>query len=476
MRALLVAIVVFAVVWLCAIGLWRGTGATPGGVQMALVLGVLPLALLGGVYLVRKARRREPTDAGASPGAMAPDGTPRDTVTAPAIAVRATAVCLPSADNPADALAALVQPRRPGLHPTLRDRDGLPVFAASVEHVDTLTADGMLQRHAPGVRAGEEALRALALLEQVAETVFADTAALLPRAVQTDGQVIAGMHHREAATAGERVDVQLLLPAAWPTALREASATAMRQCAADCGLPAAQLHVQAVPVADAREAWSRLRLVLDAADTPVGRDQPRRWHVLLAADSQVGAQAVRRLESAGLLLGARHQDGVLPGEGAAGVLLLPAADCDGAMALLHPLVDGETSLASLRAGARATADLLERAMRQAAIGASSIGLVLSDADQRSTPAVETAAAVSLACPDLDPVRACAALCVPNGALGIVAPVAQLALAAARVVGSSQPVLALSLPDERRRLALVVVPPVADDSTTHDDADASTTAA
>ncbi len=476
MRALLVAVVVFAVVWLCAIGIWRGTGATPGGMQMALVLGGLPLLLLGALHVARKARRKRADAAADIPATAATDADRRDAISPPSMAVRASAVWLPVADTPADALAALVQPRRPGLHPTLRDRDGLPVFAAFVAHLDTLMAEELLRRHAPGVRAGDEALRALALLEPVAEALYVETAALLPRVVEADGQVVAGMHHRETAAMRERIDVHLLLPAAWPAALREACAAAMQEHAIDCGLPAAQLQVQAMAVVDSREAWARMRPLLEPADVPDGPDRATRWHLLLAADSQVGAQAIRRLESAGLLMGARHQDGLVPGEGAAGVLLQRAAGSHGAMAFVHTQVDGETSLASLRAGARATADLLERAMREAGIEPASVGLVLSDADQRTAPAVETAAAVSLACPDLDTAHQCPALGIANGALGIVAPVALLALAAARVQDSAQPLLTLSLLDERRRLALAIVPVDDDGSSSRADADAPATVA
>lgn len=476
MRAVLVAIVVFAVVWLCAIGIWRGTGATPGGLQMALVLGGLPLVVLAGMHVARRASRSR-VDTGADAPAKAADGAGGGGVaTPPSMALGAGAVWLPVADTPTDALAALAQPPRPGLHPTLRDRDGLPVFAAFVAHLDTFPAEDLLQRHAPGLRASDEALRALALLEPVADALFIRAASLLPRPAQTEGQVIAGMHHRGAAGPCERVDVHLLLPASWPAALREACVLAMRGQAIACGLQDAQLDVHAVPVADARASWARMRQLLDAAGTPEGREPSPRWQVLLAADSRVGAQSIRRLESTGVLMGTRQQDGVVPAEGAAGVLLQPASASGDAMALVHAPVDGETSLASLRAGARATADLLERAMRDASIEPALIGLVLSDADQRAAPSVETAAAVSLACPDLDVARQCPALGVANGALGIVAPVALLALAEAQARESAQPLLVLSLLDERQRVALAIVPAEADGSSSRAGADTPATVA
>src|SRR5690606_25966478 len=61
-RVVLVVAAVFVAVWLCVILYWRASGATPGGTQMLLLLGVLPVALLGGIWLVRRARasRAEP--------------------------------------------------------------------------------------------------------------------------------------------------------------------------------------------------------------------------------------------------------------------------------------------------------------------------------------------------------------------------------------------------------------------------------
>lgn len=464
MRTLLLAMAVCVAVWLCAIAAWRISGVVPGGLQMVLVLAVLPLVLVGGGLRVRNARRSATAAANddvADAGALQEGPAARPLTTMPALAVPAAAVWFASADTPADALAALVQPKRPGLHPALRDRDGLPVFAAHVEQLDLYRSEDLVARHAPDGRADDETLRALALLEQVAESLFVDTTARLPAVPDAEGRVVAGMHHRQAAVPAVQVVVQALLPAAWPAALRDAALAALRERASDCGIPDAQLQVAVSAVADAGAVWAHLRRLLDAAaEMPL--DGAERWHLVLVADSRIGTRAVQRLESSGQLMTARRRDGLVPAEGAAGVLLVPAgADASaGTGALLHPTVGGETSLASLRAASRVTADLLERAMRQAGLDATAIGLVLSDADQRAAAVVEAAAAATLACPDLDAASACPALGVPNGALGIVAPVGLLALAAAQVEASSQPALVLSLVDERHRLVLAAVPPAA----------------
>src|SRR5690606_2667298 len=138
-RVLLVVAAVFVAVWLCVILYWRSSGATPGGTQMLLLLGVLPVALLGGIWLVRRARasRAEPAPAEEPKEVAAASGDEATYEATPPLHCLAGALRLPCGDDASEVLAVLPTPPRPGLHPKFRDRDGLPVFAAHVERLDT---------------------------------------------------------------------------------------------------------------------------------------------------------------------------------------------------------------------------------------------------------------------------------------------------------------------------------------------------
>src|SRR5690606_7840812 len=182
---MLVVAGVFVAVWLCVILYWRASDATPGGTQMLLLLGVLPVALLGGIWLVRRARspRAEEAPAEEKKPVAAATGDEDTFEATPPLHCLASALRLPCGDEAGQVIAMLPTPQRPGLHPKFRDRDGLPVFTA---HVDGLDTEGFADTMAASEQArrqleqDEERVRALALLEPVATELFDGAARLLP--------------------------------------------------------------------------------------------------------------------------------------------------------------------------------------------------------------------------------------------------------------------------------------------------------
>lgn len=454
MRAVLVVFVVFACIWGAAIAFWRIRDVAPGGLQMVLVLGALPLAILGTIVLIRRARaarRDAPAPQAAAPASV--DANIGEGPQPPPFAVLAGAVRLASGTDPAAALEALTHPERPGLHPVLRDRDGLPVFAAWIQDLDVTQGEALLAHYAPAARVGTDVARAFALLDTTAEELFLEALAALPAAPDVASRVVAGMHHRQTPQARERIDVQVLVPAAWPTAVRDGCAALLAERAGECGLAPEQVRVEAVAVSAAVDVWRHFERL---TEVEVGRRD--RWHLVLTADSQLDERRLRAIEAGSGLMSARREDGAVLAEGAAGVLLAPATGGVPAVAALHRPLREETSLASLRAAARATADLMSGALRRADVSADAVTCVLSDADHRPAASIEATSAASIACPELDTATQCPSLGVPNGGLGIVAPIGLLALAAAHVAATSAPVLALSVADERLRHAVAVVPP------------------
>ncbi|MDH5823742.1 hypothetical protein QFW77_12165 [Luteimonas sp. RD2P54] len=456
-RTGLVVVVVFAVVWLCAILYWRTTGAAPSGGQMLIWLAVVPLGLLAGFWAVgrvRAARRREPA---AAPSAAPAEALESDADLAhPPLDCLAGAVRLPCGSSPDAVLAALEDAPRPGLHPSLRDRDGLPLFAAMVAELETGAAADALPQ---SLRPDPEQLRALALLESVALELFDALATLLPPLPVAEERVVAGLRRRESGDVVEVARVLALLPAAWPAALRQASDGWLRQLARDAGLDTRRIVLEAIPVQGPADVWR----LLDRIGTAGAGGLP--WQLLLACDSTVGERSVAALAAAGRLMGGRRAEGVFPGEGAAGILLRqPGSDASDASDVAGPAVAMHRVRlcavepdASARAAARASTALLERALRAASLEPDAVALLLSDADQRPGPAVEAGAAAAAACPELDVSRQAPALGTSCGLLGHVAPLALLALAAAQVRAGGRPAMALAVAAGRERAAVAFAP-------------------
>ena len=458
-RAGLVVAVVFAAVWACVIAWWRLGEVTPGATRMLVWLVVVPVGILCALWIGARIRRRRAAGAGQEPEAAAGGEAQAP---ADAAAPQWPPGILAAAANlgcGGDARALAREPAglpRPGLHPDLRDRDGLPVLAAFSADLDAAgVADRLGTR--PGQRIAEEHLRALALLEPVALELFDAAARLLPAPPAVEERVVAGLRRSVTAAPHESgsVHVVALLPQDMPPALRAECEGWLRGLAADCGLDRRRSTFEVLVEQDAEGTWRRIgRLIEQAPAADAG------WQLLLAAASSVGGRGLHALMSAGRLARTGNAEGLVPGEGAAGLLLRPSTtvrpQADGPVPELASLRSSPLQAdASARNAARATGELLAAAMEGAGVGRDDIALVLSDADQRPSRSVEAAVAASAACPELDPVNDCPALGVASGQLGHVGPLALLAVAAERVREAGLPLLALSLASSTTRTAALL---------------------
>lgn len=462
--------------WVTVVLHWRSGGIEPTAGHIVLYLVLLPLAVLALVLLLRLAWRRFRGARAAAPpvvgiAAMADGEAPVDSGPQPdrVLHLLAGAVWLRAGDQPLAVAQALAQPQRPPLHATLKDALGLPVFAAEVADADPAMIVPALESvlaaagtHEPVERLfGEEALRALALLDPVAEELLYTA---LPAPSDSDvaepehgGLHPHAMHHSRSARAaapGPRaavLQVRVLLPAQWPAQARTACVDWLQRKALAIGFDAGALTVEAMPVASAAEAWR----LLDPATGVVHDDGDR--HLLLAAHSLVGEAAVARLDAARELLADGHPEGRIPGEGAAGVLLSASevAAYDAPPIRLHRVLHGRAGHG--RAASREAATLLQAALDTAGHAVDDIALVFSDADHRPSRSIEVAGAIAAALPQIEPVDHARHLGLACGDLGAVAPLALLATAAAQAGADHTPVLALSLADRAARSAFVLSP-------------------
>lgn len=470
LRAGLVVLAVFAAAWGCAILWWRSSGAVPGGGAMLLWLVLVPLTVLAGFWMVGRVRRRTASGEQTGPAeTLAVDEEPLPPLRP--LGVLAQAVNLPCGDDAAVLVPHLAQLPRPGLHPSLRDRDGLPVLAAFVEDLDPDLVEVQLHKGS-GRHSAAEHLRAVALLEPVALELFDAAARLLPPPPQAEERVIAGLRRRveSAPTRVGTVHVLAWLPQDMPSPLRAAAGQRLRSLALDAGLDPQRSTFEVLAVGGPDDVWERMR-VLSAEPAETDAD----WHLLLAAASLVGDSAVQGLAAQGRLASGRNAAGVVPGEGAAGVLLrpgeavLPQAPTDSAVDLLAVRREPAQEGATPRQAGRTSAGLLQALLDAAAVPHDSVAMVLSDADQRPDRSVETAVAAANACPELDPALQCPALGHASGYLGHVSPVALIALAAAAARDAAAPVLTLSVDPARMRYAALLAAAAAPDQSQSSDA-------
>lgn len=448
LRGGLVVLAVFAATWACAILWWRSSGAAPGGTAMFAWLLLVPLALLAILWTVLRLRRRAAARAEAGDGTVA-DDSPADQPLPPPpkpLGILAQAVNLACGDDAAAIATQLPGLPRPGLHPSLRDRDGLPVLAAFQKDLETSLVEDQLSG-GTGRRPIQEHLRALALLEPVALGLFEAAALQLPPLPEVQERVVAGLRRRigDAPDDLARVHVTAILPQDMPSALRDAAGAWLRELAADVGLDPRRSTFEVVAAADAGDVWQRVQGLSAGQAVPADA-----WHLLLASASLIGERGVQALAAQGRLASGSHIEGVVPGEGAAGVLLrphgatLPQDAEESGIGLLAIQRQQTAGGVTPRQAAQSSAGLLEGVLASTTTPAADVAMVLTDADQRPSRSVEAAVAAANTCPELDPATQCPALGNASGCLGHVAPLALIALAAAAAREADAPVAVLSV--------------------------------
>ncbi|KGM53374.1 hypothetical protein N800_06395 [Lysobacter daejeonensis GH1-9] len=409
------------------------------------------------------------------------------------LAVVGGTLWLPAGRDANDIIDALRRHRRPSLHATLRDLHGFPVTVADVDGLDEADADWGV---APETEVDVAHRRALALLRPVAEELL--LAALPPDAADTvDDPSIAhagpamhpyAMHHSQSARAPAAqqramLRVVLLLSADWPETAREHAVTQLLTLADVLGHDVDSIEAHCLAVHREADAWQWLAQQASVlVDSSVAGDRL----MLLATDSRVSESHVERLHSEDRLLRAGAPEGEVPGEGAAGLLLaavrlpslvdsaspsgtaapLPHADPfntdeDAAVHLHLPQVARVNANERARDVARTSGDLIARALALAGCGATSSLQVITGADHRPSRMTEAATALVAQRPDLDPLDDALHLGVACGALGVAAPVALLALAAAQARDTATPTLAYSLADPATRAVAVLSPVVSE---------------
>lgn len=443
---------VFGVVWLAVIIWWQESHTLPTGVDIGLYLFALPLALIAAGWAgLRIARaRREARAAGSAPVADAAGTQP---AAAPAatrlIALAGAARAAPGSDAAA-IHAALAQQQRPELDATLTNARGFPVFSARTGHLDI---EALREAAPAGSTRTDDQLRATTLLCEVVETLSREARGhVLNRGTPARDQ------------DWPLLQLELLLPAQWPQAVRE---QAMDEVRAAALWASARLTLRPHAAQDALASDSLLRQL---ALEPITADRaPLR--IVAAADSYIDSNVVRDWDADGTLVGTATPQGRVPGEAAAGLLLDlaqttpsaardPALLPDGAFALDLSAMAHRATEADARGAASEPmlAELATRFLEQHERRADDIRALISDADHRGSRPLETAGLASTLFPALDPNQDCLAVGTSCGYTGAAAHLLTLAVAGEACTQAAAPVLAIMTQDPAlRTLALVSQP-------------------
>lgn len=350
----------------------------------------------------------------------------------PGAAVLDGGVCLYAGMAAGQVLGAVTQKAVwPQLDESLRDVEGNPVFTARVPALASAASPRTAAEQGPCtptrvLRAREALDMAWRPLRDRLGTALADEAA-----AQVPPEVPAGLL--------PQVRVMLLLPADWSDHDRQQTLEALREQADDV-----------VAVTRRRTSWSWGLLPPELLGEPEGLwawvdGQVQAWAaggppvslVLLAADSGLDDESIEQRQARGELFTAIHQQGRIPGEGAVALWLGSQAwvaqmgPTDRALVCLHRPV-----LARREKSADAAGDVghgvLEAGLGEA-LSRLNAGVpllaVISDADHRASRTSELVQSLAGAAPGLEAATALCRLGDACGDLGVVGPLAPVAVAA-----------------------------------------------
>lgn len=445
---------VFGVCWLAAVWYWRSTMRMPDTGDLALALLAVPLVLLSTVWLARQAytaRKADAAGAGQAPattpaqdGAAASGGAGGAAAKASwqPLGVAGAALRMPHGDSPAALAAAFAEGSpRLELDPELTDNQGFPIMAGRVADVDLEPLQEWLSGQ-PATRIMPHQLRALALGGEVAFE-------LAMQAVAQDSDGV--------------LQLLPLLPDDWPLPLRDVATDWFSHCAIEAGWPRERLALRHLPH-DGHEApqLSLPAALRDLAAQARSVTAPA-FSMVLACDSAIDADAVEQLALNGKLFGARNQNGRMPSEGAAGLLLQPTpgehTDFPGLLALasaapdqpappLAELAQQAIEAAAAQGGTDAAA---------AAAAAAAIDYIAADTDHRVAAVADLMQCVEARTPSLDTNTALACVGSACGHTGAAGALAALALALEQAAESGGQALCLANGNPRQPFALLVGP-------------------
>jgi hypothetical protein len=447
----LLAALIFGACWGGAIWYWRATNGVPAASELVLSLFALPVALLGAFWLGRKLIALRTAAPVAAAQAHPTQSTPASS-SAPPLAILSASLRSPHGESTEELAAAIaVNKACADLDQELVDEDGFPVMTArsgdarddalQEEITEWLTRNGM-----PELRFTDEQWRALTMASAVAGDLASYAAShLIP-------------------SEGVPPTLQLipLLPAEWHSEQRRAAGMWLKHTVTQFGWPPAHIALAAEVQADASDVapsavLGRLAHHGAATDAPLAA-------MVVACASHISEETVAQWAATASLFTSAQPQGLIPGEGAAGLLvtdLRQAQSIEGAaFALLAPVDEARRDSSAddtRRADPKLLGELVQRALDRGCVELSDVAMIVADTGHRSNRVLELMGLASATLPQLDGEADVVRVGVASGTCGAVPFMTALALARHHALERGAPVLCISNEEPYRRCVALIRP-------------------
>lgn len=447
-------LLIFAIVWALVLGWWQSNDHTPGTIDLALFLGALPLALVGGFLLLRGfiEHLKTPVKLPAKKETVFRDDDPlagqasRDAAAERVFRLPlAESFVLSGAGCGDDILAALQEGKLPQPSKRLLDANGFPAYAVEAEDIDADEIGNTLSSMdgAPAkLVAQERNARVLALLDRV----------VAQARERLDGLAEEGVIRR--------LTVVWLVPGDWPAEyLGDMQAWFRETCWQNTKI--ANLDISSTLVGGEDAVMQKLdELIVTSCRSPL----PDEAMLVVAAASRIDAEGIVHLDEAGQLFSHARQECTIPGEAAVALLFGHFAAQPGfAPDSVVTCSRISTGLRDkpLEAGGRVSGKLLQQLLTglldAVGINGAQIKAVVADTDLRISRIAELHEGVAATLGHLDPAKDYLAAGAVTGNPSPIAPLVALAVAQSKVTEQTAPVLCLSSQHPRYRAVWLLAP-------------------
>jgi hypothetical protein len=418
----------FCASWGGSIVYWRMADRMPSAGELAFFLLGVPLIFCGGVWFSRRIGDTTP---------LATDKPTQSVAGSPvsknlqAVSIVAAALRLPHGSSPDEVCASIKSTKaRSNLDPTLRDADGFPVMTCRCSDADDLVLKEELTEWCTAnsfdsVALAEEHFRALVLASQVVIELASQDLISWPM------KIIAIAPHywtTDQSRAAER----------WlQTVLTDRCGRAPQPCTV---IPAASIDRPSF------EIIAALRVDGDPDLTMV-----------LTFESNISDATVRRWDDNRRLFRADNPSGLIPGEGAAGILVTTASDIafgGGTSAEVAGIQEVDAP-GGKRVTPSALADLMKKVLADAASDGNEIAMIAADTGHCASATLELLGAKNAALPHLDDVDDVLRLGMIAGSCGAVQSLAALIVAASDAINHQHAAMWISNTGVRQRAAAIV---------------------
>ena len=456
-KASLLIVLALGLSWGGAIWFWRATNRLPSTPDLVLYLVALPLGLLLALWLGRKLMAMLAAAPAAAPAAGLDNDAapPQPAPPAASLALLAAALRTPHGTSADDLTAAILDNQaRPELDQELVDDYGFPVMAARSADAD----DPALQEEitewfglndVDDIALQREQWRALTMATGVvSELAGAAASELIP------AEGVSPMLH-----------LLPLLPPEWTGEERRAAGLWLRHVVSQAGWPLARIALAAQLPTDAR-ATSPSAVLGRLAHQATLSGEPL-VGLVVAAASNLSETCLTRWEDNATLFKASRPQGLIPGEGAAGLLLTDLPQIRAISGATYAILGLEADARRAHSAdetKKAEAVLLgvmtEKVFASGAAPADTVGMLVADTGHRTSRVLELMELLSATLPHLDVDTELLRTGSACGSCGAVPFMTALALARHQAIALAAPVLCISNEDPYRRSAVLVQPAAA----------------